>query len=211
MFGRYWCVHKYDHNWLESNLPSSSYKLEKPRIRLARAANGSDMCISGFVILPLSIDGNIFVTPFNVARNLSESIILGSMFLRKHGAVINCGKDQLTLNKKSQIRVLEKQEIPPHSQSIVRAKISNKLPENTMGLCQGGRRITGIGILVANTTSSVIDNCAHLLLLNATDDPITLYPRTKLGTFSLVLPKLVTPFSNVTPIQDSTVYSESIF
>ena len=187
-----------DHNWLVSNLPAGSYKIEKPRIRLARAANGSDMCISGFIILPLSIDGSVFVTPLNVAHNLNESVILGSTFLRKHGAVINCGTDRLTLNKKSQIRVLQKQEIPPHSQSIVRAKISNKLPESTMGLCQGGRRITGLGILVANTTSSVIENCAHLLVLNATDDPITLYPRTKLGTFSLVLPKLVTPFSTVT-------------
>ena len=175
-----------------------SYKMEQSRISLARAANGSDMQISGFVNLPLSIDGSIFVTPLNVAHNLSETVILGSMFLRKHGAVINCATDTLTLNKKSQIRVLEKQEIPPHTQSIVRAKLSNKLPVNSIGLCQGGRRITALGVLVANTTSSVIDNCAHLLVMNATDDPITLYPRTKLGTFSRVLPKLVTPFSSVT-------------
>ena len=186
-----------DHDWLINNLPTGSYTVESSRISSARAANGSDMQISGFVTLSLTIDGSNFVTPFNVAPNLSESVILGSKFLKKHGAVINCGTNTLSLNTKSQLRVIKKQEIPPHSQSVLCAKISNQLPANTMGLCQGGRRMNALGVLIANTISSVSDNCAHLLVMNYTDDPITLYPRTKLGTFSLVPPKLVNSFSSV--------------
>ena len=76
-------VNLIDYDWLIANLPMGSYKMEESRISLARAANGSDMHIAGFVTLPLSIDGSIFVTPLNVAHNLSETVILGSMFLSR--------------------------------------------------------------------------------------------------------------------------------
>ena len=67
------------------------------------------------------------------------------------------------------MRVLEKQNIPPHTQSVVRVKLSNRLPVNAIGHCQGGRRVTALGILVANTVSSVIDKVnlySCILVLN---------------------------------------------
>ena len=82
-------------------------------------------------------------------------IILGNEFLKNYCVSIDGGASKLKLKKRSQMRVLEKQEIPPHTQSVVRVKLSNRLPVNTIGLCQGGRRDTALGILVANTVSSV--------------------------------------------------------
>ena len=186
-----------DENWLLDNLSSFLHMIEKPRIKSARVANGSDLEVTGFIVLLMSINGVLFSVPLHIARKLSSRIILGKKFLQKHCAVIDCGRSKLKLKKRSQIRVLEKQEIPPHTQSVVRAKISNKLPVQTVGLCQGGRRVTALGILVANTVSSVDDQCAHLVVMNTTDEPIILYPRTKLGTFTLIESEKVVQFPNL--------------
>ena len=76
--------------------------------------------------------------------------------------------------------MLEKQEIPPHSQSIIGVKSSNNLPVNVTGFSQGGRHITSLGIMVANTVSVVLDNnCLNVLEMNVTDEAITLYRNTK--------------------------------
>jgi hypothetical protein len=186
-----------DHDWVHAKMPSIQHMIQKPRIQAARAANGSDLKVTGFVMLLMSINGVHYPVPLNIARNLSSCIILGRQFLKQHGAVIDCGRSKLKLKKRSQIRVVEKQEIPPHTQSVVRAKISNKLPVNTVGLCQGGRRVTALGILVANTVSSIDAQCAHLVVMNTTDEPIILYPRTKLGTFTLMNHENVVPFPDL--------------
>ena len=187
-------VNLIDHDWFHANLSELRHDVEKSRLVNARAANGSNVDITGFVVLSVSVNGTQFPVPVNIARNLSTRIILGSQFLNRHCAQIDCASRTLRLAKQSVIRVIEKQEIPPHTQSVVCAKLSNKLPLNTIGLCRGGRRISALGILIANTAASVQNNCTHLLVMNATDEPITLYPRTKLGTFTLVDPHRIHSF-----------------
>ena len=115
-------------------------------------------------MLPVCIKGTVFLTPLYITRNLSTNIILGSKFLNDNRANIDCGSRRLGLQIKSQIRVIEKQEIPPKSQSVVCAKLSNTFPYQTVGLCQGGRRVTALGILVANTASEVIDKFRNIKL-----------------------------------------------
>ncbi len=174
-----------DHDFLHSALPFVKSQIETSRAS-ARVANGGNLEMTGFIVLNILVNGIAYPAPLNIARNLSSNVIIGSDFLRKHCLSIDCSSSKLKLKKRSQIRVLEMQEIPPHTQSVVRAKLSNRLPENTIGLCQGGRRVTALGILVANTVSGINDNCAHLVVMNTTGEPIFLYPRTKLGTFTLV-------------------------
>lgn len=199
-----------DQNWMHSKLPSVCHMIQKPRIKCARAANGSDLKIEGFILLPILVNGELFPVPLNVSRNLNASVILGKKFLQKHGAIIDCGRSKLKLKKHSQIRVLEKQEIPPHTQSVVKARLSNKLPANTIGLCQGGRRVTALGILVANTVSCVTDQSAHLVVMNTSEEPIILYPRTKLGTFTLIDSKEMIPLPDMQDEYVNEVYSTSV-
>lgn len=205
-----------DHDWFMTNLPSLANNLQKPCIDIARAANGSDILITGFVKLSISINNNDFdYVPLNVARDLSQKIILGSKFLKRHGANIDCANSILTLQKMSQLRVLQKQEIPAHTQTILCVKLSNKIPANIIGVCQGGRNITSLGILVANTISSVLgSNCANVLVMNTTNESITLYPRTKLGTFTLIDPDLVHPFdtgdNSDVNLVNSTIHKECV-
>jgi hypothetical protein len=185
-----------DYDWLTTRVRDDAYRLENPQIKSARVANGTDMHIRGFAKLSISINNHTFVeVPFSVVQGLSQTVILGSQFLNKHGAQIDCGKRTVTLNKISQLRVIEKQEIPAHSQSIIGAKCSNQMPVNVMGLAQGGRHITSLGIMVANTTSMVLNNnSVNILVMNVTNEPITLYPRTKLGAFTLIDPDHIQQF-----------------
>ena len=74
----------------------------------------------------------MYLVPMHIAHNLSQQIILGSKFLQKQRTLIDFGTQKIRLHKKSCIRVVSLQVIPPHSQSVVRAKISNKLPKDTI-------------------------------------------------------------------------------
>ena len=205
-----------DHDWFHANLSHLRFSIEKSRVAEARAANGSSLEITGFIVLSISVNGTQFPVPMNIARNLSTRIILGSQFLNRHCARIDCESRTLRLAKESKILVIEKQEIPAHTQSVVCARLSNKLPINTIGLAHGGRRVSALGVLIANTASSVENNCIHLLVMNTTEEPITLYPRTKLGIFSLVDPHRIHSFSdleknnvnNVNTVQASAVASD---
>ncbi len=199
-------------DWLIANIPENTYRLEKPRVNSARVANGTDMPIMGFVTLPIKINNHTFVeVPFNVARGLAQTMILGSKFLNKHGAIINCRERTVILDKISQLRVVQKQEIPAHSQSIIHAKLSNKIPVNVMGVGQGGRQIAALGIMVANSTSVVLENnCAYILVMNATNEPIILYPRTKLGTFTLIDPSRVQHFDKEDDSVDLVNFSNEV-
>ena len=145
-----------NYEWLTTKVDKNSYNMGPAEIESAGVANGDTMPIKGFVTLPISINNHTFdEIPFYVVQGLSQSIILGLEFLNKHDANIDCAKRTVTLNKVSQLRVIEKQEIPPHSQSIIGVKCSNNLPINLTGLCQGGRHITSLGIMVANSVSVV--------------------------------------------------------
>ena len=95
---------------------------------------------------------------------LLHSVILGSQFLNRHEAKIDCGERVLTLKKLSQLRIMEQIEIPAHSQTVLCAKLSNKLPVNVVGFGQGGRHVAAMGIMVANTTTVVLENncCKHI-------------------------------------------------
>ena len=72
-----------DHDWLYSNLPSVRDMIQKPRIQIARVANGSNLEITGFLVLFISVNGVLFQVPLSIARNLSSNMILGRMFLKK--------------------------------------------------------------------------------------------------------------------------------
>ena len=101
--------------------------------------------------------------------------------------------------RKNQLRVAKKQLIPSRSQTIVCAKVSNVLPVNTVGLCLGGRRVTSLGIIVARTSTHVINNKVYVnvLIMNVSEEPNTLYPRTKLGTFNLIDPSELVPLTTL--------------
>ncbi|XP_072045952.1 uncharacterized protein [Amphiura filiformis] len=197
-----------DHEYWHSLELSHQIAVSRPRLTKARTANKSVLQISGFVVVPLFIEGAKFLVPMYIARNLSQEIMLGKRFLKQHKARLDFNTQKLRLFKRSNLRVIERQEIPPHSQSVVRARLSNNLPKGTIGLCQGGRRVTALGVLIANTVSSVqhITNkssCStQLLVLNTSNEPIVLYPRTKLGTFTLVNNSEIIHF---TDIDDSVV------
>lgn len=204
-----------DHDSFHSLDVSHKLAVKPPRVKFARTANNTDLEITGFVVMPVSVKGSEFQVPMNIARNLSQQVILGSHFLRKHKANIDFGSQSIRLCKKSQLRVVNRQEIPPRSQSVVRARISNKLPRDIVGLCQGGRRVTALGVLVANTISPIDKtSCAtnksccttKLLVMNVTDEPIILYPRTKLGTYTLVNDSDIFPFIDI----DNSVVDEQV-
>lgn len=145
-----------DHDWFQTHCQSLVTTVETSKVAEIKVANCDNLTITGSVTLPVVIEGVSLSVCFTLVKRLCTEVILGSQFLNLNKAVIDCGSGKLHLNKKSQMRVKQRQEIPPHSQSIVCAKISNNHLVNTSGLCHGGRRISALGVLlVANTVVCV--------------------------------------------------------
>ncbi len=192
-----------DSDFWESLDISRQIPVHPPRMKKACTANKSYLNIIGFVHIPIRIENSVFRVPMYIACNLNQRIILGKKFLKQYQAKIDYQSQKLRLYKKSQLRVIEKQEIPPHTQSVVRARVSNNLPNDTMGLCQSSRRANSLGVVVANCVSPIEPvankrySTTKLLVLNPTDEPIVLYPRTKIGSYTIVNHDEIFPFTDI--------------
>ena len=111
-----------DHDFLHSTLLSVKSMIEASRTS-PRVANGSKLAMTGFIVLNITVNGIVY-SVLKYCSNLSTQIILGNEFFKKYCVSIDCGASKLNLKKHSQMRVLEKQEIPPHTQSVVRGRIN---------------------------------------------------------------------------------------
>ena len=56
-------VNLINHDWLHNNIPSIASSIQKPRLDMARAANGSDLDITGFIVLPIFAMVHNFISP----------------------------------------------------------------------------------------------------------------------------------------------------
>lgn len=186
-----------DYTWLTECV--GVHNLKESHITSARVANGSMMSIKGFVPLSLVIKGCSFDdVMFGVVEDLSQTVIIGSKFLNDYGAKIDCAKRTVSLYKVSQLRVINKVDIPPHSQSIISAQCTRQLPMHITGVARGGRIVTSLGLMVANTVSMVLeDSYVNVLVMNVTDEAITLRPRTKLGNFTIIDPNYIEDFGYI--------------
>ena len=58
----------------------------------ARVANGSNLAMTGFIVLNITVNGVFYSVSLNITPNLSTQIILGKEFLKKHCVSIDCGE-----------------------------------------------------------------------------------------------------------------------
>ena len=92
--------------------------------------------------------------------------------------------------RKNQLRTCTEITVPPRSQSLCEVRIKNYLPSGVIGHCHGGRNIQNIGLVVANTISSSrmtdFGTKVTVMVMNPSEVPVTIFPRTKIGTFNIV-------------------------
>ena len=81
-------------------------------------------------------------------------------------------------------------EIPARSQTVFHVRVKNELPSGIIGQCHAGRTVQNLGILVANTISttqkSKVGTEIIVMAMNPSEKYVVLYPRTKIGTFSII-------------------------
>ena len=78
-------------------------------------------------------------------------------------------------------------EIPPKSEALIFGKVSEST-QNIIGLCQGHRVSSGLGLCVAKSLAKPDQGRLPVRLLNPSDQSVYvgLYKNTKIGKFSLV-------------------------
>ena len=166
--------------------------LQKPKYNDATTADGNRIAIIGFLSVPVQILGSKFTVQFHVTRALHQKIIIDSEFLSSQKALLDFSTSLLRIYNKNQLRTTSKITIPPLSQTVCKVRVKNSLPSGTIGHCHGGRNIQNIGLVLANTISCsrfspyINGSTVTVMVLNLSINSITLFPRTKVGTFTVV-------------------------
>ena len=81
--------------------------------------------------------------------------------------------------------------------------MKNSLPSGIIGHCHGGRNIQNIWLVLANTSSCsrfsphINGSTVTVMVLNPSVNSITLFPRTKVGTFTVVHDHDISNFANI--------------
>ena len=154
------------------------------------------------------------MVPFYVTSKLYQSVILGSEFLMSQKVSIDFGKSKLRIHRKNQLRTCTEITVPPRSQSLCEVRIKNYLPSGVIGHCHGGRNIQNIGLVVANTISSSrmtdFGTKVTVMVMNPSEVPVTIFPRTKIGTFNIVEENNISVLTNFDKIEPNTNISHEV-
>ena len=186
--------------YLEANQLLRKIPKSDSKIVSAKVADGGKLVITGCVHVPIVIAGKPFTVPFHVAQGLSCNVILGVQFLNAQNVTIDFGRSKLKIHRKNQLRIIKQVDIPARSQTVFYARVKNFVPPGIIGQCNTGRNVQSLGVLIANTISvtqtSKSGSNVIVLAMNLSDNPVTLYPRTKIGTFHIVDSSDITDLTN---------------
>ena len=200
--------------YYKTNVIFRQLRLLKPKFDHATTANGDSVKIVGFLNVPVQILGAQFMVPFYVTSKLYKSVILGSEFLMSQKVSIDFGKSKLRIHRKNQLRTCTEITVPPRSQSLCEVRIKNYLPSGVIGHCHGGRNIQNIGLVVANTISSSrmtdFGTKVTVMVMNPSEVPVTIFPRTKIGTFNIVEENNISVLTNFDKIEPNTNISHEV-
>ena len=170
---------------LLSKLPSD-IELRKSEFDHMTTVSGDSMNISGVVDISGTIAGNPIKLAVQIIPESLYELVLGRDFLQANGAVIDFQQRTFMLQSGSKdIKAVCTFEIPPKSEALIFGKVSEST-QNIIGLCQGHRVSSGLGLCVAKSLVKPDQGRLPVRLLNPSDQSVYVYKNTKIGKFSPV-------------------------
>ena len=180
-----------DYDLVNSKLSRDLYTSISYQLQYVLNANGGRMNICDCIQLRFVIDEKCYIDNFFVIQNIGQPLILGMPFLSKYNVNLCLGK-QSNQNKKP-VLSYDLIELPPRHQGIYRVSVPNKghcqrhIKIHQTGVIKSVRTIKNKGIYMANVLENNFNGKQmHVLLLNTTDECITILPRTKLAYFEIL-------------------------
>ena len=146
-------------------------------------ADGSETPTLGTIVLPVSINRQCYSQKFSVFQKTNSEIILGTPFLKHHKA--NIRYDTLTLELASEIPVYTQTHvvIPPRSEVLLPAQLSNPVPDHIEGECETFKPINAKGLFLANIAVCPRNNQIPVRVYNCTNVSKTLKANERVATY----------------------------
>lgn len=146
---------------------------------------GGRLNVLGNLDLPLSFQGATFNFPVHVVEKLPHSLIIGLDFMKKHKVTINLANNTMTfLNDAANVfmlrsnsgiaRVAKSTILPPHSETILCVKISNRKSRETVLLEPLDNDLHNTHLLGSKCLIKVNNSQSCLKVLNPTNQKIRL-------------------------------------
>ena len=161
----------------------SHVTLDKSEYDYMTTVNGGQMSVLGVVQVVCTIAGCKVSLRVQIIPGSLYELVLGRDFLQEQGAIIDFKQNTFILQSGSQdVKAVCSFEIPPKSESIIFGKVKNPL-NSIIGFCQGHRVSQKLGLCVARSIVDPGRGQIPIRLLNPSNQSISVYKNTKVGTF----------------------------
>ena len=198
-------------------------------IKTISAVNGQRIPVLGQVELPFSIHGKTYVFKAFIIEIIAYDVVLGRDFLEHYKAKIDLQDHVLELlgdtptqkplpsaavddHREPNICFVHAQAsfvIPPNSQGLVPGELGSQRPLGEVGLVQSCDDLPSrYNILAATQLVKTWEgNSVPVRLLNPTEQPIKIFRRTRLGTYTTedLLSTLMTFYNQIYKLRQTTI------
>jgi hypothetical protein len=175
-------------------------QIHPPRVGEVKIADGAKITAIASVNIPIQSETKtIYYQDFTVFKTLAQDIILGIDFLTKNKAVLNFGKNEMTLQKPVPARLKDKVQIPPKGEMICTAELGEKrdFPNGIQGITYLPTRNLSRNFVTAKSATTVKNNLVILRIFNHTSKTLKLKKGTKVAQFE--------PFERETKIMPNII------
>lgn len=181
----------------------NGWTIDKPAPRLGAAGNNPLSCIGTCEIdVELTLGRRTRSTKFHfaVVENLGQPLLIGFEFVSLMQLLIDAENRQLffkkasVVKKKPGIRTQEEMVIGPRTQKVIEASIP------TVGTVLAIPNLFDGRIIVGNSVSSVHEGTVNLIVMNPTNQPVTIQADTQLASYEQIDDAIVSDVNRVVEI-----------
>ena len=152
----------------------------------AKSASGHSLNFIGTVVLHIVINGRVFTHKAYVSNNILLDMILGVDFLTKYKVNLNLADNLISFPKELTVKSTKMHTIRPNTEKIVNARISGSNPLQAVVRYTPTNKLSKAGLTQCESIVRIDkdNDYVPVKLINDTNRTITVFSRTKLGTFT---------------------------
>ena len=155
----------------------------KNTISHAVSADGTILSVSNCGEVEVLINNVALKTKFHVMPQVPHQRILGMDFFKRHNVVLDFQEGNVIIKGPRKVITPDKIQVPAQSEMFLLAQVDCDLLNSTQGEFLADSTLSNLGLVVAKSVGTVENLLVPILVLNPSDNVITIRKRTVIGKF----------------------------
>ena len=155
----------------------------KNTINHAVSADGTILSVSNCGEVEVLINNVALKTKFHVMPQVPHQLILGMDFFKRHNVVLDFQEGNVIIKGPRKVITPDKIQVPAQSEMFLLAQVDCDLLNSTQGEFLADSTLSNLGLVVAKSVGTVENLLVPILVLNPSDNVITIRKRTVIGKF----------------------------